>query len=241
MLAAGLHLGLNLVLGLSGVLFALPAQAQTERSVPEPVILAPADRSVTAPVGRSMDFTPPPVGSYNLPAIGPAADAEVLQTDGSSIRLHQLYDDKIILLSFIFTRCQDACPLAQAVLYRLYRAIQADPQLASTVRLLSLSFDPRFDTPAVMRSYSKGLGEPQEWRFLTTVSEQKLAPLLAKYDQNRIAEYDQDGNFSGNYAHVMRVFLIDRDRNIRNVYSSSFLFYELLLNDIKTLLQEEKS
>ena len=45
----------------------------------------------------------PGVGSYQLPKLGFAADGEVLDTNQQSLRLHDLFSDRIVLLSFIYT------------------------------------------------------------------------------------------------------------------------------------------
>ena len=49
-------------------------------------------------------------------------------------------------------------------------------------------------------------------------------------------EYDENGNYIGSISHILRVFLIDQEKNVRNIYSVSFLHPDLLINDIKTLL-----
>ncbi len=48
--------------------------------------------------------------------------------------------------------------------------------------------------------------------------------------------YDGRGRFTGRYRHVLKVFLVDRDGQIRNVYSAGFLVPEVVVNDIKTVL-----
>ena len=52
-------------------------------------------------------------------------------------------------------------------------------------------------------------------------------------------EVDEEGRFTGNFTHVLKVFLVDRERQVRNIYSSEFLHPAVALNDIKTLLLEE--
>ena len=72
-----------------------------------------------------------------------------------------------------------------------------------------------------------------DWRFLTTASEASLKPVLDAYDQWVIRDP------SGAMSHLLRVYLIDRSKRIRNIYSVSFLHTDTLLNDIRTLLLEE--
>jgi cytochrome c peroxidase len=75
-----------------------------------------------------------------------------------------------------------------------------------------------------------------DWRFLTTASQTDLNPILENYRQAVTKEYDEQGHFTGTFSHVLRVLLIDRKKQIRKIYSVSFLHAELLINDIKTLL-----
>ena len=91
-----------------------------------------------------------------------------------------------------------------------------------------------------MKLYGAGFeeGDPQ-WLFLTTTSEQALEPIIKQYGQMVIKEFDDEGDFKGTMAHVLRAFLIDRSKNIRQEYSVSFLHDQLVSTDIKTLLIED--
>ncbi|MGH8498279.1 MAG: cytochrome c peroxidase [Methylococcales bacterium] len=186
-----------------------------------------------------MAFSAPSPGSYSLPRLGAAANGEVLDSEGRKIGLHDLMGDKIVLLSFIYSTCTDAngCPLATAVFHQLKSRFAKHPELARHLRLLTLSFNPSHDTPRVMKDYGSGLaGSEIDWRFLTTASEHELDPILENYRQAVIKETDEQGRFTGTFSHVLRVLLIDRDKQIRNIYSVSFLHADILINDIKTLL-----
>ena len=113
--------------------------------------------------------------------------------------------------------------------------------LLGKIRLISLSFDPLFDTPQVMKLYGKDLlSEDVDWRFLTTRSYRELNPIMKNYQQPVIRKYSENGEYQGVDAHILRVFLIDKNKVIRNIYSVSFLHPDLLINDIKTLLIEGK-
>lgn len=193
-----------------------------------------------APGYGALPYEAPTPGSYELAKLGPAADGEILDSDGKTIRLHDLLGDKIVLLSFIYSTCDDVngCPLATSVLHQLKKRLQKQPDIAAQLRLLTLSFNPAHDTPAVMQKFAAGFQEPGvDWRFLTTASETALQPIMQSYGQSIQKQYDPSGKFTGTFAHILRVFLIDRDKQIRNIYTVSFLHPDLLLNDVKTLLQ----
>ena len=103
--------------------------------------------------------------------------------------------------------------------------------------MISLSFDPEYDTPEVMSLYGKDLSYiDAEWSFLTTNSMDSLEPILENYDQPVIRKYKNDGSYDGVESHLLRVYLIDDKKLIRNIYNVDFLHPDLLINDIKTLL-----
>ncbi|MEJ2455212.1 MAG: cytochrome c peroxidase [Candidatus Thiodiazotropha sp.] len=199
----------------------------------------------TAPGYGDLGYALPPVGSYALPPLGQAADGEVLDTQGRSRQLFELFDDKYVLLAFIYSSCNDVdgCPLTSHVFYKIKAAMKHDPALAEGLKLISLSFDPEIDTPQVMALYGnnfKYAGKAGEWQFLTTASQRKLEPILDAYHQNIVPDPDNGGQSSG-FSHLLRVFLIDPARRIRNIYNVDFLHHELLINDVKTLMAQAGS
>lgn len=196
-----------------------------------------------APGYSALGFKLPAVGSYSLPPMGSAADAWVLDNQGKSRRIHEFFGDKIVLLSFIYTRCNDVngCPLATSVLRTVQEQVHSSTDLEDQVRLISFSFDPHYDTPARLREYSAHFMRPGfDWQFLGSPSPEALAPVLEAYNQWVIHDYDASGNYLGTMSHLLRVYLIDRDGRIRNIYSTSFLHADTVANDIRTLLAETR-
>jgi cytochrome oxidase Cu insertion factor (SCO1/SenC/PrrC family) len=196
--------------------------------------------------GRSaeFDYDPPKPGSYRLPAIKPAADGTVLNEQGRARRLANLLDGRVTILSFIYTQCNDAkgCPMASAVLAQLHALLSDDPALAATTRLISLSFDPGKDSPAIMAKYAQALrgpaGDGAEWYFLTAPSEKALQPILDGYGQRIVRAADTPEGLS-QISHQLRVYLIDSSLRIRNIYNTAFLDPRLVMTDLRTILMEE--
>ncbi len=194
--------------------------------------------NVLAPGYGTLDYQPPAVGSYVLPSLGKAADGQVRDDQGKAHRLHELFDDRIVLMGFIYTQCPDmnGCPLASYVMKQVQERLLQEPTLGKKVRLISLSFDPQYDTPEVMQAYAHHFRRANsDWRFVTTDSETELTPILSGYDQWRQKVYKDDGSYSGSMSHILRVYLIDQQKRIRNIYNAGFLHVDTVLNDIKTL------
>jgi cytochrome c peroxidase len=195
-----------------------------------------------APGYADLEFIPPVPGTYALPSLGVAADGAVLSANGQPRRLYDLIGAKVTVLSFIYTSCSDVngCPLAAYVLRGVAEQLEKDRTLRDRVRLLSISFDPEHDTPAVMSAYGARLWSGAvDWQFLTSAGPEQIDPILAAYDQWVQKDYAPDGRYLGSMSHILRVFVIDRQRRIRNIYTMSFLHADLVLSDIRTLLLEQ--
>lgn len=188
------------------------------------------------------DYDAPVSGTYELPVIKRAADGALVDSNGNATRLSSLTVGKITVLSFIYTRCGDAraCPYATSILNQLHQASVEDPALARNLRLVSMSFDPEHDTPKRLAEYASNVRENANgcpWQFVAPRSVSEAAPILNAYDQavNRKKEA-RDG--MGPLSHNLRVYLIDREGRVRNIYSTGTLDLRLVLADIRTLLLE---
>src|SRR5688572_15462705 len=198
----------------------------------------PAHRHDTAAEPESsrpagFEYDPPSPGSYRLPPLATAADGIVLDETGAVRSLHDLMTDRITVLSFIYTRCGDICPLGTMLMRDLHEVTAADAGLAAGLRLITMSFDPDYDTPEVMAGEARALrvGGGADWQFLTASGMSELAVILAAYDQRVIGKANPDDP-RGPLAHQLRVYLIDRELRIRNIYSLDFLDPRLVLADI---------
>ncbi len=191
------------------------------------------------------DYDAPAPGTYSLPVIKAAADAALLDAAGKPINLRELTRDRITVLSFIYTRCASAkaCPMATGVLMDLHELSADHPELAQNLRLVSMSFDPVHDTPERMRAYSALASDSPKaapWQFVTARSETELQPVLAAYGQ-AVDKKANPADPTGPLNHTLRVYLIDREGRIRNIYSSGTLDVRLVLADVRTLLLENSA
>ena len=205
---------------------------------------APALAHQVAPL-PALDFEPPAPGTYTLHRIMAAPDGEVLGVDGRPQRLSRFTRKRITLLGFIYTTCVDpeGCPLAYRVFDALKQSIGARPALRDQVQLVTLSFDPARDTPAVMQRYAGSRVKEDDsgvrWYFLTTRSARELMPLVEGFGQDVRWTVDRSsGQPRRELSHVLKVFLIDRAGFVREIYSSTFLHPRTVLNDIETLRLE---
>lgn len=223
------------------LLAALPIVAASQQ---RPHHETPVEPQVLAPGYSALEFPAPEPGTYSLPALGEAADGRLLDSAGSPVSLHDIYDGKIVVLSFIYTSCPDVngCPLATFVLGQVRKRLEQDALVASRVHLVSVSFDPANDPPEVMKEYGGHFRQgPVNWRFLTADSEASISPVLEDYDQSVIRDRGANGETLTTMSHILRVYLIDADKRIRNIYSPSYLHPDILYADIRTVMETDGS
>jgi cytochrome c peroxidase len=227
--------GLGLVFLL---LLCLPLRAE---EIASPDRLRRIDRSLLshtyAEGAFKPEYEPPAPGTYHLPVMKTLSDHAVVDSSDAKTSLFALKKDKLAIVAFIYTACSEVtgCPLSQAVLQHVDRALATDTRLAKEVVLISASFDPQRDTPERLRKV-RAFYEPRtDWRFVTTSDEHELQPLLSDFGQTIDKLRFEDGQWSGLFRHVLKVFLIDRENRVRNIYSVGFLNPQLVLNDLRTL------
>jgi protein SCO1/2 len=98
-----------------------------------------------------------PLTQFHEPQPGePVPDFALINQDGKRIHLHSFRGD-VLLVTFIYTRCPfpNYCPLVSHNFAEIYAATRKNQALHSKVRLVTVSFDPEHDTPAVLRRYGE--------------------------------------------------------------------------------------
>jgi protein SCO1 len=99
------------------------------------------------------DYKPPV--AFHVPTPGDQVpNFKFLNQSDRPIHLDQ-FKGKVVLMTFIYTRCQlaDFCPRMSHNFADVDKALAADPAVYKQTHLLSISFDPTYDTPKVLRSY----------------------------------------------------------------------------------------
>jgi len=131
--------------------------------------------------GHAALTEPPPPPRIDLLTPGDAVpDTALVDERGQSHRLAD-WRGQALAVTFIYTRCPlpTFCPVMDRRFAEVQQIISRDDALRGKVRLLSVSFDPAFDTPAVLATHATKAGaDPAVWSFATgevTVVEQFAA------------------------------------------------------------------
>jgi protein SCO1/2 len=178
-----------------------------------------------------------PAAQYHVPRTGDVVpDFTLLNQSSRKIHLHQ-FRGKVLVLTFIYTRCQSSqfCPLMSRNFAKLDQMLAADPKLYAQTHLLSISFDPKYDTPAVLRSYGGAYTgrytkeKFEHWDFAAP-SQRELASLLQWFD---VGVTNADGNV---LLHSVSTAVIGPDGKICNWYPTNTWTPEQLLQDVRAVL-----
>ena len=94
-------------------------------------------------------------------------DTEVIDQNGNKLRFYSdVLRNRVVLISFIFTNCEYACPM-QAQKLKQTRALMV-PAIKDEVWFVTLSVDPERDTPEAMKQFAEKQGlDESRWLFLT--------------------------------------------------------------------------
>ena len=149
-------------------------------------------------------------------AQAPRALPDLALVDGAGLSL-QLSDyaapnAPVTFVTLQYLRCQSVCLTSASGQSWLQSEIQARG-LEGKMRLLTLSFDPGNDTPAVLAAHARRLdADPALWRFATVADPALLEPMLSLFGSVVLP----DG--LGGYAHNAALFVIDGQGRLSQAY-----------------------
>ena len=164
-----------------------------------------------------------------LPKIGPAPALALTTQQGDRLALGDL-GGKVVLVTFIYTSCTDACPLLTGKLAGVRDNLGAE--FGSSVHFLSVTTDPERDTPDVLREYGgRFRADPAGWAFLTGTPAE-VAEVTGAYGifVRRTPRGDVD--------HSFLTSLIDRHGTLRVQYLGTRFNPDELLADLRALVRE---
>jgi protein SCO1/2 len=131
------------------------------------------------------------------------------------------YRGKALLLTFIYTRCPvpEYCTLMSDNFAQIDRALGQDPELYEKTHLLSISIDPGYDTPEVLKSYGAAHTERYEketfahWEFAGGTSEQ-VKKIAEYFGLTYFPEKDQ-------IIHALRTVIVSPEGKVAKIYSDN--------------------
>jgi len=180
---------------------------------------APPSPSVRPPVRLVRDVEP-------LNAGDPMPDYRFTNELGQAVSLSD-FKGKAVALTFIFTRCPvpEFCPLMSRHFGAVQKQLTTTPNAPTNWQLLSISFDPHFDTPLVLRAYAHTYRQdPRHWSFVTgamididAITEQFDLPIVKQGE---------------NWEHKLRTVVIDASGRIQRIFPGNQWTADELLSEI---------
>lgn len=168
-------------------------------------------------------------------------DFSLINQDGKRINLKQ-YRGRALALTFIYTRCPDAkqCPLMSTNFAAIDQELQKQPDAYRKTHLLSITFDPDYDTPKVLRSYGAGhtgryAAETFEhWEFATGSKEEIKA--IAQHFGVRYFQDAESGQ--DKLVHSLRTAVIGPDGKLIKLYRGNDWKPSDVSNDLRAAAQK---
>ena len=166
------------------------------------------------PAGQDLGAGAFPLGSFRL-----------VEKSGRTVTEADLADE-VWIASFLFTRCPASCPKIAGVVQGLAKG----PLAKASVKFVTISVDPEYDTPAVLAEYAKTRGfDPDRWWFLTGDKAEIYRLIFDRFHLTIAENPKADAAAHGlapdvqaeAVAHSDRLALVDRGNRVIGVFDSN--------------------
>ncbi|MGA9801688.1 MAG: SCO family protein [Terriglobales bacterium] len=184
------------------------------------------DVRITGESGRSQ--TKPATAPQMLMPGARVPDFSLINQNGRKIHLSD-FAGKASLVTFIYTRCPmpNFCPRLSSQFAHIHNELKKNPEDYGKTHLLTISFDPKYDSPAVLRKYGLAYLDGDEsgfthWDFAST-NPADLRRLAKAFG----LEYQEEDN---QISHSMSIVLIAPDGTVAKFWSTDWTWTELMEN-----------
>ena len=154
---------------------------------------------------------------HPLPVYGQVGEFTLTNEDGAVTTLASL-TNHVWVADIIFTRCAGPCPRMTAQM----KSVQDNLPPGGTIRLVTLTTDPDYDSPKILKRYGEHFGADfNRWTFLTGTKAEiaGLAGISLKLGSTPIAPADQK-NAADLFIHTTIFVLVDKHGRLRGIYQT---------------------
>jgi protein SCO1/2 len=196
--------------------------------------LSAVHKAGSAPLPAGQSGGPAMTARPGVPVVldgQPIPDASFVDQDGKPVTLSS-FRGQAVVLTFIYTRCPmpTMCPLMDRNFAAIQEKLMQRREL--NAHLLSVTIDPGYDTPTVLKAHAKALGaDPALWMFLT--GDQSALDEFASRFGLAIQRNPDDPT---DITHTLRTALIDRQGNLAKSYTGNEWTPEQIIGDIVVLV-----
>ena len=153
-----------------------------------------------------------------LPVISQVADFTLTNQSGAVVSLADLRGH-VWVADIIFTRCPGPCLKMSRQMQELEQSLPA----GNPARLVTLTTDPEFDTPSVLKTYAARFGaDLNRWCFLTGTKQQIAAVARDSLKLTAIEKKPEDRQSQADlFIHSTIFVLVDKHGQLRGVFETT--------------------
>jgi protein SCO1/2 len=173
----------------------------------------------------------------NLPVLSDIRDFDLTNQLGEKVTLNDLLG-KVWVADIIFSRCGGPCPK----MTERMEGVQSTFDPTDNLKLVTLTTDPDYDKPKVLKTYSERFkADPQRWLFLTGTKSQIRDLAIGGMKLTALEKPVQERESSVDlFIHSTIFVLIDKHGRMRAVYESLEPdFKDRITRDVRSLLREK--
>jgi protein SCO1/2 len=208
---------------ITATLVVLPTAAYLEK------VKRVGDAPLELPAGQA----PPAAAGFELIKTGaPVPNQTFVDQDGKSVSLED-FRGSALIVTFMYTQCPmpTMCPVMDRNFAKIQAKLKENNNLLKA-HLLSVSFDPQIDTPAVLKKHAQSLGaDPRLWTFATGDRDE-----IDKWASGFGISISRAQNDPRDITHNLRTALIDRQGNLVQIYSGNEWTPEQVVADARVMV-----
>lgn len=159
---------------------------------------------------------------------------ELTNQNGETVIFPDDFKGSPLVMGFIYTNCPDICSFITANVRDVYRQMEN----TGDVQFALVTFDPRRDTPDVLKKYAQSFEMDHEpFQFLTADSS-TIAAFMERMEvrtQESYSEETENGNRMYFINHSDKILLINEDSELIFDYGGSMTKPELIVEDLNKL------
>ncbi|MGZ4163354.1 MAG: SCO family protein [Tumebacillaceae bacterium] len=183
--------------------------------------------------GQSNQSTGENQSSDNLAVQDTIQDFTLTNVNKQQVSLQKDIPGKAKLVYFFYASCGDVCPVTQKRMEKIMGDLKKQNVSTNDFHFVSISFDPKRDTPDVLKTYSQIYkATPDSWQFLTGKKEQ-IDAIMKQFHVEATETSTHD------FLHDDRIFLVDSKNQVRASYPMAADVKDSdIINDMKQLIAQ---
>ena len=152
-----------------------------------------------------------------LPVYGPIGDFSLTNQNGAAVSLADLRGH-VWVGDIIFTRCAGPCLRMTRQMKELQDALPKDSQ----TRLVSLTTDPEYDTPPILKTYGERTGEDtSRWMFLTGTKKGIASLAVDSLKLSAVEKKPEERESAADlFVHSTIFVVVDKHAQLRGIFQT---------------------